>query len=483
MKTRTLVVMTIISLIVSVKSFSNTIKVTTGTDSIPGSLRDAINNAQSGDIITFDNSLTEIKLGEQIAIDKSITISGNPNLLIHINRQYILYRIFEINGTDAITVNINNLTLKKTQSCYFTDTVSYDANGGIMLVNNTNSTVNINSCNFTGYGTESGGGVIYFYNLNGQNGGAIAQYGGVLNISNCTFSYLYSSTMAYWGVGGAIYQALGEMNLINCTFYNNECGVNHNNNNGYNMGYGAAIHSQNSTISITNCTFCNNVTFYSYTIPTYPFIVTLTTYVISLYNSNLTIKNSILYNNDGNRDIIGSINSGGYNIFGQTTVTGSVSSDLFNCNPGFILNGGNVVLSNNTFWIPVCALENSTGCAIDALPAGGNGAPQYDERGFKRFNSPDIGAYEYKGTNNTGLPALINVDLIKIYPDPAIDYIKIETQQQVVINISNIHGQLVKTLTASGNTTNVDVSALPSGVYIVEVKTKKGVVVEKFVKE
>jgi Secretion system C-terminal sorting domain len=480
MKTRTLVVMTIISLIVSVKSFSNTIKVTTGTDSIPGSLRDAINNAQSGDIITFDNSLTEIKLGEQIAIDKSITISGNPNLLIHINKGYILYRIFEINGTDAITVNINNLILKKTQSCYFTDTVSYNADGGIMFVNNTNSTVNINSCNFTGYGTQSGGGYIKFYNLNGQNGGAIAQYGGVLNISNCTFSYLYSSTMAYWGVGGAIYQAFGEMNLVNCTFYKNECLLNGNKN----MGFGAAIHSQNSTISFTNCTFCNNITSESYwTTTTPPTYITLTTYVISLYKSNLTIKNSILYDNDGNRDIIGSINSGGYNIFGQTTVTGSVSSDLFNCNPGFILNGGIVVLSNNTFWIPVCALEDSTGCAIDALPTGGNGAPQYDERGFKRFNSPDIGAYEYKGTNPTGIPALINVDLIKIYPDPAIDYIKIETQQQVVINISNIQGQLVKTLTASGNTTNVDVSALPSGVYIMEVKTKKGVVVEKFVKE
>ena len=37
--------------------------------------------------------------------------------------------------------------------------------------------------------------------------------------------------------------------------------------------------------------------------------------------------------------------------------------------------------------------------------------------------------------------------------------------------------------TPSGNKTNVDVSALPCGVYVVEVKTEKGVEVKKFVKE
>ena len=81
----------------------------------------------------------------------------------------------------------------------------------------------------------------------------------------------------------------------------------------------------------------------------------------------------------------------------------------------------------------------------------------------------------------------INENLINnstaIYPNPATDNITIETPQQSTIEISNIQGQLIKTLVASSIKTNIDVSALPSGVYVVQVKTEKGIVVRKFVKE
>ena len=80
-----------------------------------------------------------------------------------------------------------------------------------------------------------------------------------------------------------------------------------------------------------------------------------------------------------------------------------------------------------------------------------------------------------------------------IYPNPANDNVTIEAPQSATIEILNIEGQLIKTLTTSGTKTNVDhvgyssyvvdVSSFPSGVYIVEVKTEKGVAVKKFVKE
>ena len=87
----------------------------------------------------------------------------------------------------------------------------------------------------------------------------------------------------------------------------------------------------------------------------------------------------------------------------------------------------------------------------------------------------------------------LNDKSIKIYPNPATDNLIIETAQPSTIEISNIQGQLIKTLLTTGNKTNVDhvgyssyvvdVSTFPSGVYIVEVKTEKGVAVKKFVKE
>ena len=82
---------------------------------------------------------------------------------------------------------------------------------------------------------------------------------------------------------------------------------------------------------------------------------------------------------------------------------------------------------------------------------------------------------------------------ISIYPDPVIDNINIKTPQFSSIEISNIEGQIIKTIVNSGTKTNVDhvgyssyvvnVSDFPSGVYIVEVKTEKGIAVKKFIKE
>jgi photosystem II stability/assembly factor-like uncharacterized protein len=76
-----------------------------------------------------------------------------------------------------------------------------------------------------------------------------------------------------------------------------------------------------------------------------------------------------------------------------------------------------------------------------------------------------------------------NESSIAVYPNPAINNLTIESPQKAVIEITNIQGQLIKTIVASSCKTNVDVSALPSGVYVVEVKTEKGIAVKKFIKE
>ena len=82
---------------------------------------------------------------------------------------------------------------------------------------------------------------------------------------------------------------------------------------------------------------------------------------------------------------------------------------------------------------------------------------------------------------------------ISIYPNPTTTTLTIETPIESTIKISNIEGQLIKTLAASGTNTNVDhvgyssyvvdVSTVPCGVYFIEVKTEKGIAVKKFVKE
>ena len=72
---------------------------------------------------------------------------------------------------------------------------------------------------------------------------------------------------------------------------------------------------------------------------------------------------------------------------------------------------------------------------------------------------------------------------IAVYPDPATNYITIESPQKSEIKISNIEGQIMKTICNNDNTTMVDLKDLSSGVYIVTVKTDKEIVTKKIIKE
>ena len=87
------------------------------------------------------------------------------------------------------------------------------------------------------------------------------------------------------------------------------------------------------------------------------------------------------------------------------------------------------------------------------------------------------------GSCTTGINQISENINLTIFPNPATDNITIEAPQQSIIEISNIEGQLIKTLAASSAKTNIDVSTLPCGVYIVQVKSEKGVAVKKFIKE
>ncbi len=83
----------------------------------------------------------------------------------------------------------------------------------------------------------------------------------------------------------------------------------------------------------------------------------------------------------------------------------------------------------------------------------------------------------------SGINELSNSLNTSVYPNPVTSNLIIEAPQQATIEILDIQGLLIKTISASGNKTSIDVSAFPSGVYIVELKTEKGVAVEKFIKE
>jgi hypothetical protein len=95
----------------------------------------------------------------------------------------------------------------------------------------------------------------------------------------------------------------------------------------------------------------------------------------------------------------------------------------------------------------------------------------------------DVNTLTINQESSVGINEIGSDNTINIYPNPVTNNITIETPQQATIEITDIQGRLIKTLEVNAGKTSVDVSTLPSGVYIVKAKTEKGVTFKKIVKE
>lgn len=71
---------------------------------------------------------------------------------------------------------------------------------------------------------------------------------------------------------------------------------------------------------------------------------------------------------------------------------------------------------------------------------------------------------------------------INIYPNPATNQLKIGIVQYSTIEISNMEGQIIKTIIHETGELTIDIENFYSGVYIVKVLTDKEIVTKKFIK-
>ncbi|MCB4797831.1 T9SS type A sorting domain-containing protein [Neotamlana laminarinivorans] len=97
------------------------------------------------------------------------------------------------------------------------------------------------------------------------------------------------------------------------------------------------------------------------------------------------------------------------------------------------------------------------------------------------FNSTiDLGAFEYDSTLGIDDVSL-NTNSLKLYPNPVKDRMFVKSNEQIEsVSIYNINGQLLK---KSNNIENgIDVSVLPSGLYMIYIKTSNNTINKKFLK-
>ena len=199
--------------------------VTNKANSGPGTLRDALAQAQSGDIITFDITGLFTNRTTDLIISNDVSIIGpGPGVLAVTGNSNSSPRIFTV--LNGVTASVSGLTLR---DCYA--------------------------------GSQA-------------NGGAISN-GGTLFLTNCVFlrcragSGMVPAAPSAGGLpggpgahGGAIYNS-GSLTVVNCNFYTNIAGLGGYglagpNGNGGDSGNGGAIYSSGTLLAM-NCNFLTNV--------------------------------------------------------------------------------------------------------------------------------------------------------------------------------------------------------------------------------
>jgi hypothetical protein len=243
------------------------ITVTNTNDSGPGSLRQALADANDGDTIHFDPSLngqTITLTTEELVIDKNVTVIGpGPSLLTVAPSSQTRFRIFHVMpGHDA---TIEGLHIAG-------GSVNLGSSGGGVL--NDHASLTISNCSLTTNGATYGGAIysdgsggsatLAVLNSSISGNHAVSAGGGIYNngstatvsLTNSSVSSnsaFYSDNQFAVGDGGGIYNGGGTLTITNTAVNNNLAGVT----DPFPAGTGGGI-SSSGTLTITNSTISGN---------------------------------------------------------------------------------------------------------------------------------------------------------------------------------------------------------------------------------
>jgi hypothetical protein len=225
---------------------AGTITVTNTNDSGPGSLRQALADANGGDTINFAVTGTIGLTSGELLVDKSIVISGPgaDNLMTDGNSNS---RVFHVGSGTAII--ISGLTITHGNPPY-----PNEYGGGIW---NDHATLTLNDCKISYNTTGVGGGVLndhgtlvmtncsIFTNVSGDKGGGILNEEATLTVNNC----VVETNMAYAGSGIYNDGISAVLTMVNSS-------VTSNFNDG--GGEGGGIYNESGMVTITNSTVSEN---------------------------------------------------------------------------------------------------------------------------------------------------------------------------------------------------------------------------------
>jgi len=367
------------------------ITVTNGNDSGPGSFRQAIVDASSGDTINFAPGVTVINLtSDALVINKNLTVTGPPAGHLVVQRTApASFPIFSITPNNVVaqisgvTISNGGLGEGNTQGGIYSE--GYVVVTNCVLSNNVPAAVYVT------------GGLTISDSTIRNNGVGIINLGDT-DITNCTIADNVAGGGVYNGVNMTIYSSTisgnvtsfdggglgndGFLSVTNCTISDNTAsGYGGGIRNGNNISNSAVLGISSSTISGNSS--ANGGGIYNYGT------------LYASVNSTLIALNSAPSGPDGT----GTFTSAGFNLIGKedgtagftqsTDQTGTIGVPL---DPRLDLAG----LQNNGGPTPTIAL-------LADSPAIERGDPIHsgrDQRGYERVGVADVGAFEF----NAGYP-------------------------------------------------------------------------------
>ncbi len=484
-------------------AFAQTVKI--GSTSY-NSITEAITAASDNDVIEITGIHTE-----SITIDKNITLRGTDPTTDII--QAAASASSDGTGTRVInvvegitTVSIENLGIQNGNA---PDT---DNGGGI------------NADKITGLLTLRN--LIIKDNFTAKNGGGVSLAGTNANIIECTIT---NNTSSLDGGGmiavpnnGAAINCVVNINksLIDSNTGRNGGGIYINGNNDYGNDYTIDVNVENTTVSNNNATSASGGAGGG---AVWCKVAQWTTNAGgdgTSGNINLNFVHATVYNNTHAALVKGGLRftgTAGYttNLSAHNSIivsaddlsvkainfTNASLTDMVNCIIGGLEAAASAnpiiddVAKNNakgktaTFAglsgtltdeggkVKVLALTDGANAIDYCTAATGITLPTIDARGYSRDASPDTGAYEYNGVS-TDIDNIKELS-INIFPNPSNDYFRVTGTDKIdKISIYSLGGTLVKSVI---NNTQVDVSGLTKGVYLVQISGENGEAIKKVV--
>jgi hypothetical protein len=138
------------------------------------------------------------------------------------------------------------------------------------------------------------------------------------------------------------------------------------------------------------------------------------------------------------------------------------------------------IQSSGNSWINNLSLDIGSGSNSSMYIAGKYSGQLYF--GTDTINDPGLFIAKFSENEVSGIQENVDNHHVTLFPNPADHYLTIENAGNSILEIFDLQGKLMSTIALDGNKTNLDISGLYQGLYLLKFIYPDGTIVKKLIK-